>query len=260
MNQKFIIAAAGTVLIGLGALVFSGQWSGNEAIAANNIAGDKSWDKSEIESVIHDYLMDNPEVILDAVNKLQQREQNKAEQGAQAFLQKNRGAIESADAGAFIAGNPEGDVTIVEFFDYHCGFCKKSLAGLMKTVEKDKNIKLVLREFPVLGPESKFAAKAAMAAIEQGKYMELHLAMMEAKGKLTRSRIENMVVTVGMDLVEFNRAVSNPEYEKVLAANMNLARGLNINGTPSFVLGDGIIHGMKSGEELRALVAEARSS
>lgn len=260
MNRKFIIAAAGTVLIGLGALVFSGQWSGNEAIAANSIGGDKSWEKSEIESVIHDYLMDNPEVILDAVNKLQQREQNKAEQAAQTFLQKNRGVIESADAGAFIAGNPEGDVTIVEFFDYHCGFCKKSLVGLMKTVEKDKNIKLVLREFPVLGPESKFAAKAAMAAIEQGKYMELHLEMMEAKGKLTRSRIENMVVTVGMDLIVFNKAVSNPEYEKVLAANMDLARGLNINGTPSFVLGDGIHHGMRSGDELRTLVAEARSS
>lgn len=260
MNQKFIIAAAGTVLIGLGALVFSGQWKGNEATAANSSAGDKAWDKSEIETVIHDYLMENPEVILEAVNRLQDREQAKADEAAQAFLQKNRGTIESASAGAFISGNPKGDVTIVEFFDYHCGFCKKSLAGLMKTVEDDKNIKLVLREFPVLGNDSRFAAKAAMAAIEQDKYMELHLEMMEAKGKLTRSRIENMVIKVGMDLVRFNQDVSNPDYEKVLSANMNLAHGLGINGTPSFVLGDGIIHGMKSGKELRDLVAEARSS
>lgn len=258
MNQKFIIAAAGTVLIGLGALAFSGQGKSNEATAAST--DNKTWNKSEIESVIHDYLMDNPEVIIDAVNKLQEREQNKAEQAAQTFLQKNRGAIESASTGAFIAGNPNGDVTIVEFFDYHCGYCKKSLAGLMKTIEDDKNIKLVLIEFPVLGPDSKFAAKAAMAAIEQGKYMELHQEMMEAKGKLTRSRIENMVISVGMDLILFNETVSNPKYDNAITANMNLARGLNINGTPSFVLGDNIHHGMRSGKELRALVAEARSS
>lgn len=130
----------------------------------------------------------------------------------------------------------------------------------MKTVNDDKNIKLVLREFPVLGPDSRFAAKAAMAAIEQDKYMELHLEMMRAKGTLDRSRIETMVISVGMDLIRFNESVSNPEYDKVLAANMDLAHGLGINGTPSFVLGPNILHGMKSGEELRALVKQTRSS
>lgn len=255
MNRKFLIAAAGTLMIGIGGLAVSGQWASNSAEAA----GDKGLSKSEIETIIHDYLMENPEVILEAVTRLQQRDQIEAERLAQTFLEDNRDAIISSP-GAFIAGNLDGDVTIVEFFDYHCGFCKKSYAGLMKTVENDKNIKLVLREFPVLGPESVFAAKAAMAAMEQGKYMELHDVMMKAKGKLTRSRIETMVISVGMDLIRFNESVMNPEYEKQLDANLDLAHGLGINGTPSFVLGDKIIHGMQSGPQLRALVAEARSS
>lgn len=255
MRGKFIIAAAGTLMIGLGGFFVSGLWAGNSAGAAN----DRNLNKSDIETIIHDYLMENPEVILEAVNRLQQRDEIEAERLAQAFLEENRDAIITSP-GAFIAGNPNGDVTIVEFFDYHCGYCKKSLAGLMKTVKDDKNIRLVLREFPVLGPDSHFAAKAALAAIEQDKYMELHLKMMKAKGKLTRSRIETMVISVGMDLNRFNEAVSSPDYENQIQANLKLARGLGINGTPSFVLGDQILHGMKSGPELRALVASARSS
>lgn len=254
MNGKFLIAAAGALMIGLGGLVVSGQWAGS-AVAAS----DQNLDKSDVEKIIHDYLMENPEVILEAVTRLQQREQIEAERLAQTFLEENRDAIINAP-GAFIAGNPDGDITIVEFFDYHCGFCKKSFAGLMKTVEDDKNIRLVLREFPVLGPDSVFAAKAAIASMEQDKYLELHNVMMKAKGKLTRSRIETMVISSGMDLIRFNETVINPEYEKQLSANMKLAHGLGINGTPSFVLGDKIIHGMQTGPQLRALVAEARSS
>lgn len=255
MKQKFLIATVGAVLIGIGTVVSSGLWSGNEAIAENTTG----LSRADIEVIVHDYLMDHPDVIIDAVNQLAAREKNEAERLAMAFLEDNRDAIENAP-GAFITGNPDGDVTIVEFFDYHCGFCKKSLAGLMKTVEDDKNIKLVLREFPVLGPESTFAAKAALAAIDQDKYMALHMEMMEAKGKLTRLRIETMAVSVGIDLNLFNESLLVSDHEKLLAANMDLAHGLGINGTPSFVLGGKIHHGMKSGEELRALVAEARAS
>lgn len=255
MKQKFIAAAVGTVLIGIGALVFSGQMAGNTA-RADNTSG---MSKADIETIIHDYLMEHPDVIIEAVNQLAAREKQETERVAKAFLEDNLDAIENAP-GAFIAGNPDGDITIVEFFDYHCGFCKKSLAGLMKTVKDDKNIKLVLREFPVLGPDSTFAAKAALAAIDQDKYMPLHMEMMEAKGKLTRLRIETMAVSVGIDLNLFNQSLLSTDHEKLLAANMDMAHGLGINGTPSFVLGGKIHHGMRTGEDLRKLIAEARAS
>lgn len=255
MKQKFLIAAVGTVLIGISALVFSGQWSGNKAIADNTVG----MSKADIETIVHDYLMEHPDVIIEAVNQLAAREKEATERQALTFLEDNRDAIENAP-GAFIAGNPDGDVTIVEFFDYHCGYCKKSLAGLMKTVNDDKNVKLVLREFPVLGPDSTFAAKAALAAIDQGKYMPLHMEMMEAKGKLTRLRIETMAVSAGIDLNLFNESLLSSDHDKLLAANMEMAHGLGINGTPSFVLGGKIHHGMRTGADLRALIAEARAS
>jgi protein-disulfide isomerase len=255
MNRKYLITAAACALIAIGALISVAPWPGGQAVAADT----STMTRPEIEAIIHDYLMDNPQVIIDAVNKLATNEKENAERVAEAFLEDNREAIENAP-GAFIAGNPNGDVTIVEFFDYHCGYCKKSLAGLMKTVNDDKNIKLVLREFPVLGPDSVFAAKAALASIKQGKYMELHEEMMEAKGKLTRSRIETMAISVGIDLIELNESLITEDHAKLLADNLDMAQGLGINGTPSFVLGGKIHHGMRSGEDLRALVAEARGS
>ena len=142
MQKKFLVAVAGVLMLATGGLFVSGQWAGSGAVAADG----KSYSKSEIESIIHDYLMENPQVILDAVTRLQRQEEAAAEKAAHDFLAANRDAIENAP-GAFIAGNPNGDVTIVEFFDYHCGYCKRSLPGLMKMIEEDGNVKLVLREF-----------------------------------------------------------------------------------------------------------------
>lgn len=253
MFRKFALVVGVVGVIGLGGLSLTNLMTSEPADAAGGI------DKEAVEAIIHDYLLENPEIILEAVQKLQQREEAESEARIASYIAANLHVIES-DAGSFVAGNPDGDVTIVEFFDYHCTYCKRSLTGLMNVVEEDKNIKLVLREFPVLGPESTNAAKAAVASIELGGYMAFHLKMMESKGKLTQSRIEDLAVSVGLDLAELSAALQDPKVGSVIDDNLNMAHALGINGTPAFILDGKIYHGMRSGDDLRALVAEARKS
>jgi protein-disulfide isomerase len=253
MYQKLAIVVGVVIALSAGIFALTTLTTNGPAVAAGG-----SLDKKEVEGIIYDYLMENPEVILEAVQRLQDRDEEKEESRVAKYVANNLDKIEGPE-GSYVGGNPNGDVTIVEFFDYHCTYCKQSLAGLMNAVEDDGNIRLVLREMPVLGEASVEAAKAAIAMLDNEKYLDFHLKMMKAKGRLDRTRIEDMAVSVGIDLGDLNEGLKNKKVERVIADNIEMAHNLGITGTPAFVINGQVAIGLRSGDELRAMISDARA-
>jgi protein-disulfide isomerase len=199
----------------------------------------KTFDEEEVEAletVIFDYLMENPEVIIRAVEKLQASEQIAEKERIAQAIQENSELIFSSDE-ALIAGNPNGDVTLVEFFDYHCGYCKSGLNNILLAIEEDPNLRVIFKEYPILNRQSETAARAAIAASEQGKYLEYHIALMQAEGLLTDDRIYGIAENVGLDVGK-----------------------LKINGTPSFVIADQVYAGMLDKDQIKSIVVAAREN
>ena len=156
---------------------------------------------------------------------------------------KSRASELKNDPTAPIAGNPNGDVVVVEFFDYRCGVCKRVLPIVLELLEKDPKVKLVYKEWPILGPESVFAARAALASRSQGKYVAFHNEMMRAQGAFDEASVMAMAKRVGLDTAKLRKDMESPEIEAVLKKNFELADALRLNGTPSFVVGDTLIRG-----------------
>ena len=197
---------------------------------------------------VRGYLLSNPQVLHEVIAELKKQDEI-ASAKQQKEMMTTLAADLKNDGYSYVAGNPDGDVTIVEFFDYRCGYCKKSFPDLMKTVEEDGNIRLVLKEFPILGPESILASQAAIAAIEQDKYMELHTALMTSRGGLTIDRI---------DVEKLEADMQSDEVRETVEKNYRLAKQLGIDGTPAFVINEEFIPGLISGAEMKQIVAEVR--
>lgn len=211
----------------------------------------------EIEKIVHDYLVAHPEVLIEAMQALDEKQvsEEKILQGK--AIAANRAAIYD-DPSSFVAGNPEGDVTVVEFFDYQCGFCKRSFGPLMETIKADGNIRLILKEFPILGPESVTASHAAFAAMRQGKYFELHQALFRNKGELSDEKLMRIASGAGLDTARLKRDMADPKIEDLIDRNYELARALAIKGTPAFIIGGQVSPGALNAEQLVAAVSEAR--
>ena len=213
--------------------------------------------KKAIEGIVHDYLTKNPEVLLDALqaaeDKMKKESRDKA---AAALVSRKQDIFDDPDAP--IAGNPQGSATLVEFFDYRCPYCKQVEPSLEALVVEDRQLRLVYKEFPVLGPSSVTAAKAALAARKQGKYEVIHRALMALKGQIDDATIYKTAGSVGVDVDRLKRDMAAPEIDKMLKSNMKLAEALDIRGTPGFVIGDEVIPGAVSLDTLRDLIAGAR--
>jgi protein-disulfide isomerase len=209
-------------------------------------------ERKRIEAVVRDYLAKNPNVVVDALRAYEENRQADA-------LAANRAALES-DPGTPFAGNPKGDVTIVEFFDYRCGYCKKVTPVVREVLKKDGNVRFVFKEFPILGPDSRKAAEAAQAAwkIEPDKYLAFHVAMMENRGSLDEARILEIAKSVGLDPAKLKTAMADPSVKAKLNDNLELAQKLQIGGTPAFVVDDQIMPGAVDLETLVAAVEAAR--
>ncbi|WP_339717196.1 DsbA family protein [uncultured Sneathiella sp.] len=206
---------------------------------------------------VRGYLLSNPQVLHEVIAELKKQDEI-ASAKQQKEMMTTLAADLKNDGYSYVAGNPDGDVTIVEFFDYRCGYCKKSFPDLMKTVEEDGNIRLVLKEFPILGPESILASQAAIAAIEQDKYMELHTALMTSRGGLTIDRIRSIASDVGIDVEKLEADMQSDEVRETVEKNYRLAKQLGIDGTPAFVINEEFIPGLISGAEMKQIVAEVR--
>ncbi|MBC8338929.1 MAG: DsbA family protein [Alphaproteobacteria bacterium] len=216
-------------------------------------------EREKIESVVKAYILKNPEVIIEAIQGLREREERKTQEMAKA----NLGTVTDAlvkDPNTPIGGNPKGDVNVIEFFDYRCGYCKRVFPDILKLVEGDKNVRFVYVEFPILGPDSLTASKAGLAAwlLDKSKYEVFHSAMMTGKGGLPEERVMKFAEQSGYDVKALKKAMSDPRIESMIEKNMGLAKALDINGTPGFIIGDQIIRGAVDLKSMQALVAKAR--
>jgi protein-disulfide isomerase len=215
--------------------------------------------KTEIEKLVHDYIVAHPEVIKEAIQALQAKEeQSKSDAQTQAVL-KNKDALFN-DPETPVAGNPVGDVTIVEFFDYHCPYCKAVAAPLDQLIQEDKGVRLVLKEFPILGEDSVLASHAALAAVGQGKYWAFHQALMAHRGKFDMDVIKTIAAKVGLDPAKLEADMGAQPIEPKISANHKLAQDLDISATPTFVIGDQVVEGAVPLEALKEAIKKARGS
>jgi protein-disulfide isomerase len=213
--------------------------------------------RKAIEAIIHDYLTKNPDVLLDALQAAEDKIKGEArDKAAQALSTRRREIFDDPETP--FAGNPKGDVSLVEFFDYRCPYCKQVEPALEALLGEDRQLRFVYKEFPVLGPESVTASKAALAARKQGKYDALHRALMALKGQINETAVLKTAESVGVDVERLKRDMAAPEIARALKANTELADALEIRGTPGFVIGNDIVPGAIDLASLKELIATAR--
>lgn len=248
----FLAAFSGWMLIALSAA--------NESARAEDGAF-SARQKQEIEDVVREYLRANPEVLVDAIQALQAKREVMERERVKASLASLRAELEN-DPSSPAAGNARGDVTVVEFFDYRCAFCKRALPVILDLLKADGKIRYVFREYPILGEDSKMAARAALAAwrLDRGKYMPFHAALMGSKGELDEARILDIAAKIGLKPARISTAMKDQGIEKILNRNYELALALGISGTPAFIIGDHLAPGLMSLEAMKKAVEEERKN
>jgi len=210
-----------------------------------------------IEVIVRDYILSNPEIIVEALRGFEERQRLADVERAQRRITESRDDLQN-DPSDPIGGNPDGDVTVVEFFDYQCPYCKVVAPRLTQLLQDDSDIRFVYKEWPILGPVSDIAARAALAARMQGDYVAFHDRLMTASGRLTEESIFRAAEELGFDIQQLRRDMAAPEIDEIIRRNRALADRLGISGTPAFVIGDVFVPGAIGLAELRALVEQSR--
>ena len=211
-----------------------------------------------IDQQISQYLKDHPEEVLTALRLAQANAEKQKAADAQLAVAQKQDQIFNNPADP-VVGNVNGDVTVVEFFDYRCPYCKRVSDSLMTLVKDDPNVKVVYKEFPILGPESVVAARIALAAHRQGKYEQVHTAFMAHKGSFEQSDLLELAASVGADPAKLAADMQDPAIQGQLQATESLAAALGITGTPGFLFGKKLIPGAVSLEDMKNFVAAARA-
>jgi protein-disulfide isomerase len=245
----FLIVAAGTWL----ALDPGFRWKGPSSDAAADLSQDAFGQR------VRAYLLEHPEVVMEAVRRFEARQQEREESEAQKIL-KVRAEDILRDPNSPVGGNPQGDVSLVEFFDYNCPYCRRVAPVMVDAEAADPQLRIVYKEFPILGPNSTFAAKAALAVHRQGKYVAFHQALMQARGTVNEARVLDVAAKIGVDIERMKSDMNDPAIQAAIDKNLELARALRINGTPGFVLGQQILRGATDLKTLQSLIREARES
>lgn len=218
-----------------------------------------SQQNEQIKNMIGEYLFKNPQTLREAITALQAYEQNQQQLAARGALA-THGASLYRSPHSFVAGNPNGDVTLIEFFDYNCGFCRRALDDILTLIDTDSNLKVIFKEFPILSEGSAFAARAAMASIKQGKYMEFHTALMQLRGSAEKNSVLELAEEIGLDVEKLQQEMKSDYISEEITKAQQTATAIGVNGTPAFVLGDRVIGGAVGIEELRRHIAEIRNS
>jgi len=248
MKRAFLPAIAAVMSLALPA----------QAIDLENMT---ATERQMLRSEIRDYLLENPEVIMEAVAVLEQRNA-KAQASADADLIASNAEALFEDEDSWVGGNPEGDVTLVEFMDYRCGYCRRAAPDVNDLVEFDGNIRFVLKEFPILGEQSVLSSRFAIATRQvagNAAYKAVHDALIAFKGDVNETSLGRIGDTLGLDSEAILAGMDSPEVNRIIAENHRLAREMGISGTPSFVLGDQILRGYMPREAMEDLVAEVRA-
>jgi protein-disulfide isomerase len=217
----------------------------------------KTAELDPFEQRVREYLLKNPEVIMEALQVLQERQRvAEAENLKRAIAEHSEEILK--DPAAPVGGNPDGDVTLVEFFDYNCPYCRRVAPTVTALEEADPDVRLIYKEFPILGPGSQFAARAALASRRQGKYVAFHNALMQATGQVTEATVMKVAREVGLDTGQLRADVQDPAIDEAIARNLQLADALGITGTPSFIIGEEVVPGAVDLRTLQSLIAQAR--
>jgi len=219
-------------------------------------------DREILQAEMRRYLLENPEIIMELVSVLESRQTADAQAVEQQMLRENADQLLD-DGYSFVGGNPEGDVTLVEFLDYQCSFCKRAHPEVASLLAQDGNIRLIVKEFPILGPVSETASRAAMAVLlEQGPdlYETFNDAMMMFPGRLDDAMIDRLAERSGVDVAAMHARMDDSDITRQIAQNKQLAEQLQITGTPTFVLGDTMIRGYLPAEQMADAVRLTRSA
>ncbi|TIS50224.1 DsbA family protein [Mesorhizobium sp.] len=219
-------------------------------------AGEMSRD--QLDQRIHDYILAHPEVLVQALQSLDER-QRQAEAAEARKVLKARTADVFHDKQSPVGGNAQGNVTLVEFFDYNCPYCRMMAPIMEQAVADDPQLRIVYKEFPILGPDSVFAAKAALAADKQGKYAAFHKALYTAKTRVTEAVVLKTAAEAGLDVERMKADMRQPDIQASIDRNTELAQALRITGTPGFVAGDQIYPGATDLATLKTFVNQARA-
>ena len=238
----------------LGVLLVALATAARPAAAADEFTPDQ---RHAVEAIVKDYLTKNPDVLLDALQAAEDKIKADAHNKAAAALVSNRQALLD-DPQSPVAGNPKGDVSIVEFFDYRCPYCKQVEPSLEALLGQDRQLRFVYKEYPVLGADSKVAARAALASRKQGKYDALHRALMALKGKIDETAIMKTAASVGVDVERLKQDMKSQDIDSEIKANYELADSLDIHGTPGFVIGNEVVPGAIGIEDMKQLIETAR--
>jgi len=210
-----------------------------------------------VEGLIATYLEKHPELVAKALDQFQEEQKTAAREATKTEIRDKASAI-FHDPADLVLGNPQGNVTIVEFFDYRCPYCKRAMPVLMQTLKDDGHIRLVLKEFPILGPDSVIAARAAIASEKQDKYAAFHLALLASQSALDQGTVMSIAEATGIDTKRLVEDMKDPAIDALVKKNYGLARGLKIDGTPAFIIGDELVPGALDRPTLEALIKQAR--
>jgi protein-disulfide isomerase len=234
--------------------VSSGTNAQTPASAAKPISAEQ---RETIETVLREYLLKNPSIIREASQALQQQEEREKQERAKAGLKTFNAEIYS-DQDSPSVGNPKADVTVVVFFDYNCGYCKGTVPELENLVKQDPSLRLIYKEYPILGAQSLIAARAALAASRQGKYVEFHRALMASQA-IDIAVVKAISVRLGLNYAKLRQDMDDPQLTESLQRNIRLANSLEINGTPAYIVGGRLIPGAIDATALAQLVSDERA-
>lgn len=242
-----------------GVIAVSLALAGSSALAepAGSLS-DPAWQEA-VERVVEQYIRAHPEAIEQALQALEAKRQAEEQQRVKGVIAARRDEL-LKDPASPVGGNPTGEVTVVEFFDYRCGYCKR-VAGVVTQLQKDDpRVRVVYKDFPILGETSELATKAALASRAQGRHQAFHDALLAAKVDLTRERILEIATEIGLDVKRLEADMENAQWSTIIERNRALARDLGITGTPAFVVGDELQVGAVDLAGFKALVARARAT
>ncbi len=218
-------------------------------------------ERTAFRAEIRAYLMENPEVLLEAINVLEQRQAAQQVEGDRELVRVNGDEI-FADADSWVGGNPDGDITIVEFLDYQCGYCKRAHPEVKELITADGNIRYIVKEFPILGDASVLASRFAIAVLREAggeAYAQANDMLMTMRAQVSVVSLEGIAADLGLDVDAIMTAMQDPDIDRVIAENRALAQRLQINGTPSFIFGNEMVRGYVPLDGMLEVVAGIRS-
>jgi protein-disulfide isomerase len=246
------LAAAGLLALAAAPLPALAQQAAAPALNAEQ--------RKAVETIVRDYLLKNPELIQEALIELDKRNKMAEADAQQAAVRAEKAAIFDSPHHV-VVGNPQGDVTVVEFFDYNCGFCKRSLEDMRALTAADPKLRVILKDFPILGPDSLEASRVAVAAKKQlsgPKYWDFHVKLMSHRGKVNGEKALEVAKEVGADIARLKKDMESPDTKAAIDATVALGDRLGLTGTPAFIIGDEVVFGAVGADAMKTRIAAVR--